>query len=347
MSRKTVQHRYFTEEKWAEVNKENKQLYDEFFVYCRSTDKSPDTIESYASNLRIWFLWMLDYANNKRFYDITKRDIMNFQDWMMNKQGLSSNRVRQLKSSVSSMSNFIVDMLDKEYPDFKNIVNKIKPPAKQSVREKTVLSNEQVEELLKKLVDMKKYQQACLLACLAGSGVRKGEIIQFKVNFFDDSRYDEESGFYVTAEIRTKGAGRAGKIMSKFVIKDIIYPYLQLWLKQREELGINCEELFVSKYGGETKPASKDTVDSFMLTFSKLTGLDIYCHAFRHYAATWLKKNGVEISKIRDFLGHNDSSTTEIYIDIGKEDNLKDMLGFMKKIKVEEVIEDIDEKDED
>jgi len=335
LARKTVQHKYFTEEKWALVNQENKQLYDEFFTYCRSTDKSPDTIESYQSNLKIFFLWMLDNAGNKRFYDITKRDIMNFQDWMMNKQELSSNRVRQLKSSISSMSNYICDMLDKEYPDFRNIVNKIKPPTKQDVRKKTVITNEQVEELLKILVEKKKYCQACLVACLAGSGVRKGEIIQFKVDFLTDATYDADSGFYITPEIRTKGAGRKGKVMTKFVIKDIVYPYLQLWLKQREELGITNEELFVVNYQG-WQPAEKHTIDSWMLTFSKILGIDAYAHAFRHYAATWLKKNGVEISKIRDFLGHNDSSTTEIYIDIGKEDNLKNMLDFMKKDVVEE-----------
>jgi len=331
MSRKTEQHRYYTDEKWELVNVFNKKLFDDYFRYCRSTDKSPDTIESYQSNLKIFFLWMLDNADNKDFTEIEKLDIMNWQDWMITDQSLSSNRVRQLKSTVSSLSNYICDMLDKKYPDFRNIVNKIKPPVKVEVREKTIFTNEQIDFLLKTLVDRKKYMQACLVACLAASGVRKGEIVQFKVNFFDDNRYDEECGFYITPEIRCKGSGKIGKRMTKFVIKDIAYPYLLLWLEQRKELGIDNEYLFVNKYGGVLKPIDKSTVNSMMITFSKILNADAYCHAFRHYSATWLKRNGVETSKIRDFLGHNDSSTTEIYIDIGKEENLKDMLNFMKK----------------
>jgi integrase/recombinase XerD len=195
MPRKTEQHRYWSQEKWDRVNEKNKKLFNDFLRYCRSTDKSPDTIDSYESNLGIFFIWMLENADNKSFFDIKKYDIMNFQDWMVNTQNLSSNRVRQLKSTISSMSNFICDMLDEEYPNFKNIVNKIKPPAKQEVREKTVLTNEQIENLLNILVENKKYCQACLVACLAASGVRKGEIIQFKTDFLTDERYDEDTDF--------------------------------------------------------------------------------------------------------------------------------------------------------
>lgn len=333
MPRKTEQHSYFTEEKWERVNPNNKKLREDFLRYCRSTDKSPDTIESYTSNTRIFFLWMLENADNKDFTDIEKLDILNFQDWMITDQHLSSNRVRQLKSTISSMSNYICDMLDKKYPDFRNIVNKIKPPAKIEVREKTVFTNEQVDYLLKTLVERKKYMQACLIACLAASGVRKGEIIQFKVDFFDVKRFDEEAGYYITPEIRCKGAGRIGKRLTKFVIRDIMYTYFELWMKERERLGITSEELFVHKRKGEWIPAEISTVNSLMLTVSNILNADAYAHAFRHYAATWLKRNGVETSKIRDFLGHNDSSTTEIYIDIGTEENLKDMLNFMKKSK--------------
>jgi len=50
---------------------------------------------------------------------------------------------------------------------------------------------------------------------------------------------------------------------------------------------------------------------------------------FRHYSATWLKRHSVSIDQIRDFMGHNDSSTSEIYVDIGKEENLSGMLSFL------------------
>ena len=55
-----------------------------------------------------------------------------------------------MRSAISSMSNLIENILDEEFPDFRNIINKIPvPPANQS--EKTVFENEDLEELLNKL----------------------------------------------------------------------------------------------------------------------------------------------------------------------------------------------------
>lgn len=329
MARKTKQNTYVTDEKWKLVNEENKQLYTDFISFCRSTDKSPATLEVYDSNIKIFMIWLLNNAKNKSIINLTKRDVMSFQDWMINTQKLSPARVRHLRASVSSMCNFICDILDEEYPNFRNIINKIKAPAKQDVREKTILSDEQIDNLLKILVDLKRYQQACLVACLSASGVRKGEIIQFKVGFFDENKLVH--GMYITPEIRTKGPGSQGKKLSKFIIKDIAKPYFVLWMKQREELGITSEYLFVHKVKGEWKPHTDTTIESSMQTFTKLINEDVYCHCFRHYAATWLRKNDVPIDQIRDFLGHQSSDITKIYIDIGTEDNLKDMLGFMNK----------------
>ncbi len=67
------------------------------------------------------------------------------------------------------MSNFIENILDEDFPDFRNIINKIPAPASQLVREKTVFENEDLEELLNKLVEEQMYQEACCLALAMGS----------------------------------------------------------------------------------------------------------------------------------------------------------------------------------
>ena len=55
----------------------------------------------------------MKFAKNKDFVDIKKRDIMNFQNYLI-KQGLSPARIRVLRSSISSLSNFIENILDEE-----------------------------------------------------------------------------------------------------------------------------------------------------------------------------------------------------------------------------------------
>lgn len=339
MARKTEQHSYYTEEKWNKVNEDNKQLINDFLNYLRSIDRSPETVKSYENDLQIYFLWNLENNKNKFFIDVKKKDVVNYQNWMIHIMKLSPSRVRRLKSAISSLSNYIVDILDEEYSDFKNIINKIKPPQKQEVREKTVLKDEQVEFLINYLVDKKQYVKACFVACLAASAVRKSEIVQFRVSFINEEKLTED-GFYVTPEIRCKGAGVRGLQKNKYIIKEIMKKYFDLWMEEREKLGIDNEELFVIKRKGIWKPISNDTVDSWMQTFSKILNEDCYAHCFRHYSATWLKRNGASIEQIQEFLGHSSSEVTQIYIDIGAEESLKGMLNFLKKPETEEKADD-------
>ena len=97
--------------------------------------------------------------------------------------------------------------------------------------------------------------------------------------------------------------------------------YLDLWDKERQRLGIEIDDLFVTKENGKYVCAKVSTVNSFMETCSNLMDLDIYSHSFRHYYTTYLLKMGVDITAVRDLMGHEDTSTTEIYSDIPKEDN--------------------------
>jgi integrase len=270
----------------------------------------------------------MENCGNKDFTDINKRDIMNYQDWLYNDLGLSPNRVRHLKSAISSMSNYIETILDREFPQFRNVINKIKPPVKRDVREKTVLTEEQVETLLETLLAKKKYQQACFVACLAASGLRKAEIIQLKTNYFTTENL--KYGMYRTPEkLRCKGSGREGKKLHKYLAQGIMQKYFDLWMMQRKELGIENEYLFVVKRHEQWQQAKISTVDSWMDAFTKILSVDVYCHAFRHYTATWLKRNNVDISKIRDLLGHESSSTSELYVDIDESENMQGMFDFI------------------
>lgn len=329
-TRKTKRLKSITDEEFKTVNEDNQDLIDEYLEYSESVDRSPATIRQYRSDLRIIMMWFKDHAKNKDFTSIKKRDVVKFQNWCI-KQEMSPARIRGLRSAMSSLSIYIESMMDDLHPEFRNVVNQIPAPNLTAVREKTVLSDEQVEGLLEELVDQKRYQQACFVAILAGSGMRKSEVIQCKVDWFVGEDVKIYEGMYVSPMIRTKGSGVLGKVMSKYIIQDIAQKYIDLWMKEREELGIDHESLFVIKRRGEYGGIKDSTVDSWMILFSRITGEVCYSHAFRHYALTWLRKHKVSIDVIRDFAGHNDSATTELYIDIDASENLSGMLSFMNK----------------
>lgn len=231
-----------TEEELALVNENNKELIEDFLEYCESVDRSPQTIIQYRSDLRIWMVWIKNYLKNKNFTDIHKRDVVKFQNWCI-KEGMSPARIRGLRSAASSLSNYIENMLDDLYPQFRNVINKIPAPTLVPVREKTVLTDEQIEKLLDDLVDQKRYQHACLVAILAGSGMRKSEVVQCDIDWFIGDNVKIYEGMYVSPEIRTKGSGVRGKLLSKYVIQDIVQEYLDLWLEERMKIDIDSNAM--------------------------------------------------------------------------------------------------------
>ena len=53
---------------------------------------------------------------NKYFPEISKRDIISYQNWLLRNNENSPARVRRLKSTLSSLSNYIEAILDDELP---------------------------------------------------------------------------------------------------------------------------------------------------------------------------------------------------------------------------------------
>lgn len=274
MSRKTVYNDIVSEDTYTNVCTDNKELLEEFIEYMQSIGRSELTIVNYESDIKIYFTWNLEKNKNKDFTDITKRDVMRYQNWLINTLNLSSSRVRRLRSSISSMSNFIETVLDDDFPDFRNIVNKIPAPDNQPVRPKTVFDDEDLQELLDILIEKEMYQEACALSLAMESGVRKAEITRFKSWYFTPDNIVHGSLYRTPEKIKTKGRG--GKMLTKYVLANNFQPYLDMWLQKREELGIDDEYLFVTKQKGKWVRAKIATLDSWALTFNKFIDKHFY-----------------------------------------------------------------------
>ena len=315
MGRQTKQNDITSPELLSQVSKENQNLKKEFINYLYSVDRSPKTIEGYSSDIDIFMVWNLQNNNNKFFVDVTKKDLVRYQGWLMANNENSPSRVRRLKATLSSLSNFIENILDDLYPNFRNVVKKVENPVNQPVREKTIITNEQVELLLKTLLEQKQYQKACAFAICCASGIRKAEITRVKVIY---------GSFYKTPEkMKTKGRSSRGKMLDKFFLVSQCNPYLDLWLKQREELGINSEYLFVNRdKNGDWSQIKADTLNSWAITFSNILGVDFYWHSLRHYFTTSLARANVPDSVIQEIIGWSTLEMVKIYKDIDASESI-------------------------
>ena len=125
MSRKTRQNRITSPELLAKVNPDNLRLKKDYLAYCDSVGRSRTTIDSYINDLDIYLCWNLLHNKNKFFIDMTKRDFVSYLGWLLNENQNSPARVRRLRSTLCSLSNYIEAILDDEYPDFKPIVKRL------------------------------------------------------------------------------------------------------------------------------------------------------------------------------------------------------------------------------
>lgn len=314
MGRKTKQNHITTPELIAQINPDNARLVKDYLTYLRSMNRSDTTIEAYKSDLDIFFVWVLLNANNKFFIDITKRDLVSYQNWLINENENSPARVRRLKAVISSLSNYIENILDDEYPNYRSIVKKIENPVNTPVRAKTVLDESDCNNLLNKLVEKKEYQKACMFALAMASGRRKSELVRFKVSYFDESNIVYGSLYRTPEKVKSKGRGKQGKLLHFYVLVKQFKPYFDLWMQERERLGIQSEWLFPD-LDDATQHLSAQTLNSWAKTFSAILGVDFYWHSMRHHYTTYLSEQGIPDNVIQEILGWSDISLVSVYRD--------------------------------
>ena len=323
MGRKTFRKVITSDEVWNEVNKKNKKLMDRFLKE-KKTRCSAKTIKNYDSDLHIFFTWNYEENDDKFFVDIKKIEFADFFSYCVSELKWGSARFARMKSCLSSLSEFIIKFYDEDYPTYRNVILKsIESMPKEPRRKKTIVTEEQVNYLFKYLDDNKRYQENCLLALAVSSGARKSELLRFDIDLIDENNTAFDGLFIETKEqIVTKGRG-GGKLLFKYIVKDIFIPYYKKWLKERKEImernGVEEHNKLFIKSNGQPI-TSTDTIDYWKDKWGKVLGRDLYFHALRHYLCTYLSKVGWEQELIVEIFGWGSSEMYQIYNDLTAKD---------------------------
>lgn len=295
---------------------------EDFVEYMQSIGRAETTIYQYTSDLKIFLVWNLQNNNNKEFTKITKREFARFQNYCLNTWGWSPKRVRRVKAVISSLSNYIENILDEEpeYEGYRAIIRKIESPADDTVREKTVFSIEELQGLLDYLVDHEEYEKACMLSLAMNSGRRKAELPRFKVDYFTDDNVRFGSLYKTPEKVRTKGRG-SGKYIELYVLKNEFDPYLKMWLEERNRKGIESEWLFPSR-SDQNAPISTDVLDYWAKIFTNIIGKDFYWHSLRHlFTSECLRKN-LPSSVVQEIVGWESADMVNLYDDRDADETL-------------------------
>jgi len=322
MDRKTFRKVITSPELIDSISLENKKLM-KMFLKNKNAKCSDKTIIGYTSDLNIYFCYNVMENDNKFFINTKKIELSDFFDYGLVELHWSGNRFSRMRSLMRSFSDFIVDFLDEDYPDFKNLIDKaVAKVPKIPVRKKTILLPEQVYKLRDTLIKEGKLQQATYLMLLAGSGSRVSESIVIDTDIIDENN-TAFGGIFLetTKDIKTKGHGKNGYMISRFIIKDVFLPIYKEWLPVREEIMKRKNKVHNSMFiKSNGDPVKVSTVHSWMAAWEEILGVDIYIHAFRHFMVSDLARKGCSSDFIVAVLKWKSADMYKVYCDLEDKD---------------------------
>lgn len=328
-----VYNHIYTPAKWELVNKENKEIIDDFLTEYKQQKKSAGTIKQYYNDLRIIMIKIMEDFNNKSVLEMTKKDFRKL-NLSFDEMELSPARCNRLHSSINSLLTFVEE--DDDYDYDINQSKKVK-----GVPNKKVKTNESdffftFNEFIKVrdiLVEQGDLQDAVLWSLAFDSAGRRNEVFQVKKQGLLDGN---------KTNIVTGKRGKQFPLVYLDDTKELIRKYLE----QRGEDDI--DSLWIVGSGENKRPANKDVLydrvaGKINRILSEVRGeeTNIFFHTCRHSRIECLQQgtddrlkdeNGINrkypIEQIQVMAHHSDLSTTASYLKDHTEDTINEMFGF-------------------
>lgn len=293
MARKTFKKIITDEETLKKINPDNKELC-KIFLKDKARKCSDETLKQYESALNIFMCWNVKECKNEFYPLIKKREISSFFDYICDELKVNGKRFSFFKSVLSGLSDCVIKYYDEDDRclTFRNFISAIiENVPKTDVREKTVLEEKDLNNLLEILTTQNKYQEACLASLAAYSGMRISELEQMQVKWISEDSLAYNGLFYETEPMRTKGSGKQGKVIARLILHDLFKPYFDKWIEERTKILNKLKVpdhgmLFINRDG---QPASQVVIRRFIASWEKILNVNLYAHLFRHFFCTLLK----------------------------------------------------------
>lgn len=263
---------------------------------------SKNTLDAYRRDLNKLLIYYAD--NYIDFKSVTLEEFDKFAG-ELREEGIKPRSVARILSGVRSFYRFLA--LEKEIEmDPTELLES--PRIGKHLPE--VLSVEEIDCIIS-VIDLSKpegIRDKAIIEVLYGCGLRISELCNLKI-----------SHLYLEEEyIRVKGKGSKERLVP---IEGVAVESLREWLVARMGRKVRSTEedyVFVSVTRGCR--LSRISLFVYIKEYARKAGItkNISPHTFRHSFATHLLEGGANLRAIQMMLGHEDISTTEVYMHIDK-----------------------------
>lgn len=145
-----------------------------------------------------------------------------------------------------------------------------------------------------------KYRNRAVIAIMLFAGLRRGEVMNLKLN---DVNLENRSIFI------NQGKGAKDRVIP---INSRLYTYLVDYAKERNRLKPYHCFFFISL--GRLKAFGEKGINNLIKRLRKQTELDFSAHTLRHSFATLMLEGGCDIYTLSKIMGHSKITTTTIYL---------------------------------
>nr|DAO64013.1 MAG TPA: Integrase [Bacteriophage sp.] len=329
-----IYHNFYTPELWAQVNKENKRIMDDFLQEYKQRKMSKGTISGYHNDLRIIMIYILKELDNRCVLELKKKDFRNLSLYFTEECEMSAARTNRLKSAINSLLTFCED--DDDYDYEINYAKKVHGIPKSRVKDDDDDFFFTFDEFIKVrdiLVSQEKWQLAVLWSIGFDSAGRKNELFQIQKHGLLDGN---------KTNIVVGKRGKKFPLVYLDDTKELIRKYLE-WRGDD-----TIDSLWIKGCGDNKQPLSDsnvlyDRIVSISKILSEVRGepCNIFTHTMRHSRLECLSqgtdlrlldKNGnpkkFPLEQVQVFAHHSDPSTTQGYLKDHSEDTINSMFGI-------------------
>lgn len=281
--------------------------------------RSPRTVNGYYLDLRGFFRYMMQRWQRVAddtppeeivltgiatadIQTITKHDIFDFLDHARSADNGPKARARKL-SALKGFFNYMCTQVNRLPANPTENIS-LGSPAKALPK---YLTQDEAVTLLSNIQSDFYERDYCILTLFLNCGMRLAELVTIDMGDFRDDT------------IRIVGKGNKERLV---YLNDACLDALQRYKKVRASLPnlADRDALFVSKRTGKRLSARRiEQIVARCLQSAGLSGRGFSPHKLRHTAATLMYQGGVDMLALKEILGHENVSTTQIYTHINRE----------------------------
>lgn len=281
--------------------------------------RSPRTVNGYYLDLRGFFRFMMVQWNrtdpntppekidltqitSNDIAGISKRDIFSYLEYVRNANNGAKARARKL----SALKGFFGYMCTQVNKIAQNPTENVTLGAPKKALPKYLTENESLS-LLNNIQSDFYERDFCIITLFLNCGMRLAELVSINLSDFRDDT------------IRITGKGSKERLV---YLNDACLQALAHYRKARNALPnlTDKDALFVSKRTGKRLTARRvEQIVARCLQSAGLSGRGFSPHKLRHTAATLMYQGGVDMLALKEILGHESVSTTQIYTHINQQ----------------------------